>query len=298
MENRLPPLCIDGHRLRNQTGGMKKLDFTNKTVLITGASAGIGAAFARELARRGATLVLVARSEERLARLAAETSRAHVIVADLSSPGAARRVHEAVVAKGLEVDVLVNNAGFGLHGPFDALPLEAQREEIDLNVGALVELSHVFLPMIERRQGGIIQVASMAAFIAVPYMAVYAATKAFVLSFSAALWAEYRARGVRVLALVPGATETSFFERAGEGAAAGAKKARPEDVVRVGLAAFVAGRASVVHGSANRVFAFLSRFASRELSAKLLAPMTMPKTPLLRPAEPASSPPTSVCRRT
>jgi short-subunit dehydrogenase len=249
--------------------------------LVTGASAGIGAAFARELSRRGATLVLVARSEERLSHLAADIKRAHVIVADLSSPGAARRVHEAVVAKGIEVDVLVNNAGFGLHGLFEALPLAAQREEIDLNVGALVELSHVFLPMIERRQGGIIQVASMAGFIAVPYMAVYAATKAFVLSFSAALWAEYRSRGVRVLALVPGATETSFFERAGEGAAAGAKKARPEDVVRVGLAAFVAGRASVVHGNSNRVFAFLSRFASRELSAKLFAKMTKPKTPLL-----------------
>jgi short-subunit dehydrogenase len=259
----------------------KQFDFANKTVLVTGASAGIGAAFARELSRRGASLVLVARSEETLARLAAEIGRAQVIVADLSSPGAAQRVHDAVVAKGIEIDVLVNNAGFGLHGPFDALPLATQREEIALNVGALVELTHVFLPMIERRQGGIIQVASMAAFIAVPYMAVYAATKAFVLSFSAALWAEYRGRGVRVLALVPGATETSFFERAGEAAAAGAKKARPEAVVRVGLAAFVAGRASVVHGSGNRVFAFLSRFASRQLSARLFAPLTKPKTPLL-----------------
>jgi short-subunit dehydrogenase len=287
MEIRLPWLCIDGYRARNQIGGMKKFEFANKTVLVTGASAGIGAAFARELSRRGATLVLVARSDEKLSRLAAELGRAHVIVADLSSPGAARRVHEAVVAKGIEIDVLVNNAGFGLHGPFQALPLAAQREEIDLNVGALVELTHVFLPMIERRQGGIIQVASMAAFIAVPYMAVYAATKAFVLSFSAALWAEYRARGVRVLALVPGATETSFFERAGEGAAAGAKKkARPKDVVRVGLAAFVTGRASVVHGTANGVFAFLSRFVSRELTAKMFAPMTKPKTPpLLRSAD-------------
>src|SRR5262249_42738469 len=163
---------------------MKKFDFANKTVLVTGASAGIGAAFARELSRRGAAIVLVARNEERLSRLAAEIGGAHVIVADLSSPGAAWRVHEAVVAKWLEMDVLGNTAVLGLHGPFEALPLEAQREEIDLNVGALVELSHVFLPMIERRQGGIIQVASMAAFIAVPYMAVYAATKAFVLSFS------------------------------------------------------------------------------------------------------------------
>jgi short-subunit dehydrogenase len=259
----------------------KQFDFAGKTVLVTGASAGIGAAFARELSRRGATVVLVARSEGRLARLAAELGRAHVIVADLSTPGAARRVYDAIAAKGIEVDVLINNAGFGLHGSFEALPLATQRDEIELNVAALVELTHLFLPMIERRQGGIIQVASMAAFIAVPYMAVYAATKAFVLSFSLALWAEYRERGVRVLALVPGATETSFFERAGEGAAAGAKKARPEDVVRVGLGAFVAGRASVVHGSTNRVFAFLSRFSSRELGARMFARLTKPKTALL-----------------
>jgi short-subunit dehydrogenase len=279
MEIRLPWMCIDGHQAQSQTGRMSHFDFANKTVLVTGASAGIGAAFARELSRRGATLVLVARSGEKLSRLAAEIGRAHVIVADLSSPGAAGRVYEAVVAQGIEIDVLVNNAGFGLHGAFETLPLAAQREEVDLNVGALVELTHVFLPMIERRQGGIIQVASMAGFIAVPYMAVYAATKAFVLSFSAALWAEYRARGVRVLALVPGATETSFFERAGEGAAAGTtRKARPEDVVRVGLAAFVAGRASVVQGKTNRFFAFLSRFMSREFTAKIFAPMTRPKT--------------------
>jgi short-subunit dehydrogenase len=286
MESRLPSLFIDGYRVERQIRGMKtlkKLEFADKTVLVTGASTGIGAAFARELSRRGATLVLVARSGERLARLADELGRAHVLIADLSSPGAARRVHEAVLAKGIEIDVLVNNAGFGLHGPFEVLPLAAQREEIDLNIGALVELSHVFLPMIERRQGGIIQVASMAAYVPVPYMAVYAATKAFVLSFSAALWAEYRERGVRILALVPGATGTSFFERAGEGAAAGAKKARPEDVARVGLAAFVAGRASVVHGTANSVFAALSRFSSRALTAKLFARLMKPKAPLLQP---------------
>jgi uncharacterized protein len=263
---------------------MKSFDFTGKTVLITGASMGIGAAFARELSRRGATLVLVARSEDRLARLAAELGRAHVVAADLSSPGAARRVHDAVAAMGLEIDVLVNNAGFGLHGAFDELPLAAQREQIDLNVGALVELTHVFLPMIERRQGGIVQVASMAAFIPVPYMAVYAATKAFVLSFSTALWAEYRPRGVRVLALIPGATETPFFARAGEGAAAGAKKARPEDVVRAGLAAFIAGRAAVVQGTGNNLSAFVTRFAGRELSARMFARMMKPKEPALRAA--------------
>jgi short-subunit dehydrogenase len=265
-------------------GGMKAFGFAGKTVLVTGASMGIGEVFARELSRRGAIVVLVARSEGKLQSLAAELGNAHVIAADLAAPGAAARLLAAVTAKGLEVDVLVNNAGFGLHGGFGDLPLATQREQIDLNIGALVELTHLFLPMIERRQGGVIQVASMAAFQPVPYMAVYAATKAFVLSFSEALWAEYQPRGVRILALNPGATETPFFQRAGEGAAFG-PKASPEDVVRVGLAAFVAGRASVVQGFANSIMAILSRFAFGELATKMLARLMKPKQPALaRPA--------------
>jgi short-subunit dehydrogenase len=261
--------------------GMKAFDFAGKTVLVTGASMGIGEVFARELSRRGATLILVARSEAKLEKLAAELGKAHVVTADLAAPGAARRLFDAVSARGLEVDVLVNNAGFGLHGAFDTLPLTAQREEIDLNVGALVELTHIFLPVIERRQGGVIQVASVAGYVPIPYMAVYGATKAFVLSFSEALWAEYRPRGVRVLCLSPGATETPFFLRSGEGASAGQKKASPEDVVRVGLAAFVAGRASVIHGTGNSLMAFATRFIGRELTAKMGARMTKPKEPAL-----------------
>ncbi|NNC19865.1 SDR family oxidoreductase [Corallococcus exiguus] len=259
---------------------MKRFDFAGKTVLVTGASMGIGAEFARRLSRRGATVVLVARSEAKLEALAAALGNAHVLPADLTAPGAPQRLFEAVRAKGLEVDVLVSNAGFGLHGGFDVLPLKDQLEQIALNVHALVELTHVFLPMLERRQGGVIHVASMAAYQPTPYMAVYGATKAFVLSFSEALWAEYRERGVRVLALSPGATDTPFFERSGEGASPG-RKARPEDVVEVGLDAFIAGRSSVVHGFGNRLAAFANRFFSRELSAKVIARMTRPKTPAL-----------------
>lgn len=129
------------------------------------------------------------------------------------------------------------HAGFGTFGPFAEVSLDEQSNEIDLNVRALVELTHVFLPQIEKNQGGIIQVASTAVFQPLPFMAVYGATKAFVLSFSEALWAEYRPRGVRVLALCPGATDTPFVERSGEQAAVGAK-ASPADLVRVGLAAF------------------------------------------------------------
>ncbi len=262
---------------------MKRFEFAGKTVLITGASMGIGAEFARQLVQRGASVVLVARSEDKLARLAAEIGSAHVIAADLAANGAAGRVYEAVAAKGLEIDVLVNNAGFGLHGRFEELPRASQRDEIDLNVGALVELTHVFLPMIERRQGGFIQVASMAGLTPVPYMAVYGATKSFVLSFSAALWAEYRERGVRVMALVPGATDTPFFERSGEAAAAGTKKARPEDVVRDGLDGFAAGKATAVNGVGNRVTSWFAGMFSREMAARITARMTAPKDALVTP---------------
>ena len=182
---------------------------------------------------------------------------------------------DAVTTRGLLPDVLVNNAGFGTHGGFDALTLAVQREAIDLNVGALVELTHLLLPALEHRQGGVINVASTAAFQPVPYMAVYAATKAFVLSFSEALWAEYRPRGVRVLALCPGATETAFFTRAGEAAAFG-KKASAEDVVRLGLKAFGANRASVVHGCANYLTALGARLTTREFIARFTARVMRP----------------------
>lgn len=262
-------------------------DFAGKTVVVTGGSTGIGAAFARELARRRAQLVLVARGEEKLRELAASLRATHgvavrVCAEDLTRPGAAGRVHDAVRAAGLTVDVLINNAGFATHGPFEVVALETQREEIDLNVGALVELTHRFLPEIERRQGGVINVASTAAFQSVPFMAVYAASKAFVLSFTESLWGEYRERGVRVLALCPGATDTPFFARAGEAAAFG-KKASADDVVRHGLAAFDAQRSHLVPGLANYLTALSNRWFTREfvtrLSARLMRPRPLPALP-------------------
>jgi short-subunit dehydrogenase len=265
---------------------MDDFQFTAKTVLITGASMGIGAAFARELTRQGARVILVARSRDRLDALAAELPGSHVIAEDLARPGAAGRVFDAVTAAGLDVDVLVNNAGFGVHAPFTDLPLATHRDAIDLNVGALVELTHTFLPMIERRRGGVIHVASTAAFQPTPYMAVYGASKAFVLSFSEALWAEYRSRGVRVLALCPGATDTPFFARAGEAAAVG-KKAPPADVVRVALTAFRANRPSVVHGTANALTALASRFTTRALTARISARLMRPRASQLVAGAPA-----------
>ena len=263
---------------------MKHYDFAGKTVVVTGASMGIGDVFARELARRGARLVLVARSRARLEALARDLPEAMVVVEDLTAPGAARRVFDAVTQRGWDVDVLINNAGFGLHAPFVDAPLETHRDQVTLNVTAVVELTHTFLPMIERRQGGIMHIASTAAFQPVPYMAVYGASKAFVLSFSEALWGEYRARGVRVVALCPGATDTPFFTRAGETAAVG-KKASPLALVRFGLQAFDANRPSAIHGVANTLTALSTRFATRKMTAKISARLMRPRPAQLAAAK-------------
>ncbi|WP_426756101.1 SDR family NAD(P)-dependent oxidoreductase [Myxococcus sp. Y35] len=255
------------------------MNFHGKTVLITGASMGIGEAFARELSRRGAMLLLVARSEAKLQALAAELGNAQVFAFDLEDPTAPRRLHDAVLARGLAVDVLINNAGFGLYGAFESLPFDGQHGQVALNVSALVDLTYLFIDGISRRQGGVINVASVAAYLPTPYMAVYGATKAFVLSFSEALWGEYRPRGVRVLCLSPGQTETAFFDRA-VGLQQQKHKARPEDVVRLGLEAFAKGRASVVHGHTNRLLTTLSQLFPRGLIARMGARMfAPPRTP-------------------
>jgi short-subunit dehydrogenase len=187
------------------------------TTLITGASSGIGAAFARKLAKRGRNVLLVARSEEKLIALCNEIGRvsgirAQHVVMDLTEPDAAARLLEETRKRELLIDMLINNAGFGSMGDFTRLELETELEMIDLNVRSLVDLTYKFLlPMRERRQGTIINVASTAAFQAVPFMATYAATKAFVLSFSEALAEENAKHGIRVLALCPGVTDTNFF---------------------------------------------------------------------------------------
>ena len=189
-----------------------------KTALITGASTGIGVVFARQLAQRQMELILVARSRDKLEQLAAELEEQYgvkvtVIVQDLTVAGAGKLVYDTVNQKGINVDLLVNNAGFGGYGAFSEQDLARQLEMIQLNNLVLVELSHYFLrPMLAGAGGAIINVASIAGFQPLPYLSVYAATKAFVLSFSESLWAENKDKGVEILALCPGPTESNFFE--------------------------------------------------------------------------------------
>jgi short-subunit dehydrogenase len=218
--------------------------------LITGASAGIGAEFAARLAGLQYDLVLVARRRDRLEAIAAAQRAAHgirveVIEADLSLAGAPDAIVAGVARAGMTVDLLVNNAGFGTHGRFETIPPERERDEIAVNVTALVALTRAFLPaMLERGRGGVINVASTAAFQPVPYMAVYGATKAFVRSFSEALHEEVRDRGVRVLALCPGVTATEFFD-VDAGAAHGPIRTT-RDVVTTALKSYDAGSPIVI----------------------------------------------------
>src|SRR6266446_7787302 len=219
------------------------------TTLITGASSGIGEAFARKLAARGHNLLLVARTEENLVMLCSELGRissirAQYVAMDLSEPDAPARLLEETQQRDLQIDFLINNAGFGSMGDFAKLDLARELNMIDLNIRSLVELTHRFIqPMRERRGGRIINVASTAGFQAVPFMASYAATKAFVLSFSEALWEENRSYGIKVMALCPGVTETGFFEAANiEQRPPGRIVQTAEDVVDTALSGLKRGK--------------------------------------------------------
>jgi len=249
------------------------------TTLITGASSGIGEVFARKLAARGRNVLLVARSEEKLITLCNELGRSNSIRAqhvtmDLSQSESPARLFEEAEKRGLSVDMLINNAGFGSFGDFSKLELERELNMIDLNVRSLVDLTHRFLaPMRQRKQGAIINVASTAGFQAVPFMATYAATKAFVLSFSEALWEENRPHGVKVMALCPGVTETNFFEAArGEKPPARAAQT-PEEVVETALRGLARGKSHIISGWSNRAMMEAERLAPRDLVTRMAGRM-------------------------
>jgi short-subunit dehydrogenase len=246
-----------------------------KTTLITGASSGIGEAFARRLAARGDNLVLVARSEDTLAALCSELGREHkasaqYVALDLSETDAPKRLAEEVSNRGLTIDLLINNAGFGVMGDFVEKDLDRQLNMIDLNIRALTELCHRFLPgMRERRRGEIINVASTAAFQGVPYMGAYAATKAYVLSFTEALSEENREYGIKVLALCPGVTDTNFFAAARSTAPGMRTMQTPQEVVDTGMKALKAGKNHIVSGWANFLMTEAERFVPRSVVTRV-----------------------------
>lgn len=246
--------------------------------LVTGASGGIGEAFARRLAAEGLDLVLVARSGPRLAKLAAALRascgvRVEPLAMDLSQPDAGLRLKAAVDAAGLHVDLLINNAGFGMVGSFDRQDATRTRDMIALNVAAVADITHAFLPaMLAQGRGAIVNIASMAAFQPTPFMTAYGATKAFVLSFSEGLWAEYRKRGLRVLAVCPGPVDTGFFEATGRPETKAGMPRRmmlkAERVVDESLQALREGRMVLVPGGVGQgLVAGLPRLAPRRWMA-------------------------------
>ena len=248
--------------------------------LITGASTGIGAEFARRFAALGHDLVVVARSADRLDDLATQLRAAHrvnvtVIAMDLSLPAAAAELWERTNALGLSIDVLVNNAGVGTHSDVAAADPKRLEDEVALNCRTLVGTTAHYLPQMRANgRGTIINIASTAAFQPLPKMAVYGASKAFVLSFTEALWEEERRHGIRVLAVCPGLTDTPFFELAGEaaagaasGSAARAFTRTPQQVVEHSMRALSRGKPSFVDGIAT---AFVARVVTRGLPKRMV----------------------------
>lgn len=248
-----------------------------QTVLITGASSGIGLALAQLFAAQGYGLVLVARRQDVLEALSDELRlkyqvEARVLVADLCDPQTPRQIVQTLTDQGVVVDVLVNNAGFGLLGPHVKLDEQRQLDMLQVNITALVHLTRLLLPaMLERNRGGVLNVASTAAFQAGPGMAVYYATKAFVLSYTEALHEEHKLSRLHISCLCPGPTATDFVEVAGmQGLGMfkfGAQSA--SDVAQTGLRGFEAGRAVVVSGLKNKLLAGLGKLSPRWLTRQV-----------------------------
>lgn len=255
------------------------VDYRTQTTLVSGASSGIGAELARQLAARGSALVLVARRAELLEALATEVRDAHgvrveVVPADLGAPGAADRVAAEVAARGLRVTSLVNNAGFGLQQPFHETDPQALRDMVQLDVAALTDLTRVFIDqLLDAGDGVLVNVASIAAYLPTPGSAVYGAAKAYVLHLTEALWVEYAGTGLRVLALSPGITRTEFFDRYGAPVASFGGVQDPAAVVATMLRVLDRGTrpAGVVTGWRNRLITSASRAVPRGAALRLTA---------------------------
>jgi short-subunit dehydrogenase len=256
-----------------------------KWALVTGASAGIGAALAEELARGGTNLVLTARRRERLEELAQKVEAAHkiqtrIFVADLTQADAPEKIFQFTKEQGIEVELLINNAGFGAYGEFQTVETDKLTEMVQVNCAAVVHLTRLYLPeMAARRHGDVLVVASTASFQSVPYLSTYAATKAFDLLFAEGLAEEMKPYGVRVCALCPGSTESEFAEVAGQShiAATRANRETAEKVAQTGLRALAAGKSYVISGLGNYLGMLGQRLVSRRMVARVAARMFRPR---------------------
>ena len=255
-----------------------------KVTLITGASSGIGEAFARRLATEKHNLVLVARREKALHELCDELMlkhkiMAHYVVLDLAEPDADLKLSAETERHGFEVDWLINNAGFGSVGDFANLEVDRELQMIELNISALVAITHCYLKgMRERRSGKIINVSSAAGFQPIPFMATYAATKAFVTSFSEAIAEENRPYGIQVLALCPGSTKTNFFAASNIDRPIQVKgQQTAEDVVETAMGAIKSGRTKVVSGIANKIGMILGSYVPNAISTRVIGRALRPR---------------------
>jgi short-subunit dehydrogenase len=264
-------------------GKSSAAQWRGKWALVTGASAGIGKALAEQLAAGGTNLVLTARRRERLEELARKLATAHdirseVFVADLAEPHAPERIFEFTRQKGIEVDLLINNAGFGSYGEIAASDTQRQLDMVQVNCSAVVHLTRLYLPgMIERRGGDVLILASTASFQGVPYISTYAATKAFDLLFAEGLAEEMKPHGIRVCALCPGSTVSEFHEVAGQKRFVGKNQETAEKVARTGLQALAAGKSYIISGVGNYLGAHTQRLVPRRMVTRITAKMFRPK---------------------
>jgi uncharacterized protein len=257
-------------------------NWQGKWALVTGASAGIGWALASQLAAGRANLVLTARRTDRLTQLANQLRKQHkidteVFPADLAQPQASEEIFRFIEQKRLPIEVLINNAGFGAYGEFYKTNRQRLLDMVQVNVAAVVNLTHLFLPaMVERRSGYVMIVASTAAFQPVPYISTYAATKGFDLLFAEGLAEEMRRHGVRVCALCPGSTVSEFHQAAGQPLHLAGARESAEKVARVGLQALATGRPRVISGARNWLSVEAQRLAPRRLVTRVAARMFAP----------------------
>lgn len=265
--------CVSGNPCIPQKNGRiyRVLDrYNDRWALVTGASSGIGAEFAAQLAGRGMHLILAARRKDRMTELATELNtrhgtRCHLVAIDLSLPESGRRLFEELERLGVEIELLVNNAGVGMIGQIESTTPEEVRRMLNLNLMTLTDLTYRVLPgMLKRGHGGIINMSSQAAFQPVAFMAAYAASKSYILHFSEALWAEARSRGVTVMALCPGVTQTEFFDLAGApGWLEKHSSQSPSRVVKTALKALERRRQYIVPGWKNYLLTLLVRLTTR-----------------------------------